>query len=136
MENNEKTLFTNRFGSVTDKRVVLNYKSGTEDIPLGQISSISYQHERNHFFSIGGFVIGGGALLAMISNLRRIGGIEVLIILIVAIVGLLSGIANWIGHHNIIISAGGKERRPIKAELSKTREGRDFVNALKKAVIK
>ena len=136
METNEKILFSNSFGSVTDKRIILNYKSGTEDLPIGQITSVSYQHKRNYAFAIGGFLITIGGLLAMLANIRHIGGAEVLIILLFLIVALLSGIANWIGHHNIQISAGGKDRKPLKAEMSKTREGREFVEAVKRAVIK
>lgn len=136
METNEKILFSNSFGSVTDKRIILNYKSGTEDLPVGQITSVSYQHKRNYVFAIVGFLICLGGLVAMIANIRNIGGVEVLIILLFAIVALLSGIANWIGHHNIQISAGGKDRKPLKAEMSKTREGREFVDAIKRAVIK
>lgn len=136
METNEKILFSNTFGSVTDKRIILNYKSGTEDIPVGQVTSVSYKHDRNYFFSIGGFVVGVGGLLVMFGNISRLGGAEVLVILLVAIIGLLSGIANWIGHHNVVISAGGKDRKPLRAEMSKTREGREFVDAVKKAVIK
>ncbi len=136
METNEKILFSNTFGSVTDKRIILNYKSGTEDIPVGQVTSVSYKQDRNYFFSIGGFVVGVGGLLVMFGNISRLGGAEVLVILLVAIIGLLSGIANWIGHHNVVISAGGKDRKPLRAEMSKTREGREFVDAVKKAVIK
>ncbi len=136
METNEKMLFSNSFGSVTDKRIILNYKSGTEDLPLGQITSVSYQHRRNYVFSIGGFLISLGGLIAMLANISNIGGAEVLIILLFIIVALLSGIANWIGHHNIQISAGGKDRKPLRAEMSKTREGREFVDAVKRAVIK
>ncbi len=136
METNEKMLFSNSFGSVTDKRIILNYKSGTEDLPLGQITSVSYQHRRNYVFSIGGFLISLYGLIAMLANISNIGGAEVLIILLFIIVALLSGIANWIGHHNIQISAGGKDRKPLRAEMSKTREGREFVDAVKRAVIK
>lgn len=136
METNEKILFSNSFGSVTDKRIILNYKSGTEDLPIGQITSVSYQHKRNYVFAIGGFLITICGLIAMLANISHIGGAEVLIILLFVIVALLSGIANWIGHHNIQISAGGKDRKPLKAEMSKTREGREFVDAVKRAVIK
>lgn len=135
METNEKIIFSNTFGSVTDKRVILNYKSGTEDIPVGQITSISYQHERNYIFAFGGFLIGGGGLVAMLA-ISNLGVAEVLVILLFLIIGLLSGVANWVGHHNIIISAGGKDRKPLKAELSKTIEGREFVEAVKRAVIR
>jgi hypothetical protein len=136
METNEKILFSNSFGSVTDKRIILNYKSGTEDLPVGQITSVSYQHRRNYVFAIGGFLISLGGLIAMLANISNIGGAEVLIVLLFIIVALLSGIANWIGHHNIQISAGGKDRKPLRAEMSKTREGREFVDAVKRAVIK
>ena len=136
METNEKILFSNSFGSVTDKRIILNYKSGTEDLPVGQITSVSYQHRRNYVFAIGGFLISLGGLIAMLANISNIGSAEVLIVLLFIIVALLSGIANWIGHHNIQISAGGKDRKPLRAEMSKTREGREFVDAVKRAVIK
>ena len=136
METNEKILFSNSFGSVTDKRIILNYKSGTEDLPVGQITSVSYQQRRNYVFAIGGFLISLGGLIAMLTNISDLGGSEVLIILVVIIFFLLSGIANWIGHHNIQISAGGKDRKPIRAEMSKTREGREFVDAVKRAFIK
>jgi hypothetical protein len=136
METNEKILFSNSFGSVTDKRIILNYKSGTEDLPVGQITSVSYQHRRNYVFAIGSFLISLGGLITMLANISNIGGAEVLIILLFLIVALLSGIANWIGHHNIQISAGGKDRKPLRAEMSKTREGREFVDAVKRAVIK
>jgi len=133
---NEKMLFSNSFGSVTDKRIILNYKSGSEDLPVGQITSVSYQHKRNYFFSIGGFLISIGGLVAIFDNSNHLGGSEVLIVLLFLIVALLSGIANWVGHHNIKISVGGRDRKPLRAEMSKTREGREFVDAVKRAVIK
>jgi hypothetical protein len=136
METNEKMLFSNSFGSVTDKRIILNYKSGTEDLPIGQITSVSYQHKRNYVFAIGGFLISLGGLVAMLANIRYVGGAQALIILVGIIYFLLSGIANWIGHHNIQISAGGNDRKPLRAEMSKTREGREFVDAVKRIVIK
>lgn len=135
METNEKILFSNSFGSVTEKRIILNYKNGSEDLPVGQITSVSYQHKRNHVFAIIAFLISIGGLVAMLANISHIGGAGVLIILLLVVVALLSGIANWIGHHNIQISAGGKDRKPLKAEMSKTREGREFVDAVKRAVI-
>ena len=136
METNEKILFSNSFGSVTDKRIILNYKDGTEDLPVGQITSVSYQHSRNYVFAIGGFLIFIGGLVAMLVNISHTGGAEVLIILLFLIVALLSSIANWIGHHNILISSGGKDRKPLRAEMSKTREGREFADAVKRSVIK
>ncbi len=134
MEITESILFRNQFGSVTDKRIVLNYKNGLEELPIGQVSSISFLHHRNYPFAIGGFLLSIGGLYPVF--LPKMGATEILICLIVSIAGLLSGIANWIGHHNILISSGGKNRRPIKVEMSKTKEGREFVDAVKKAVLK
>lgn len=101
METNEKILFSNTFGSVTDKRIILNYKNGTEEIPVGQVTSVSYKQQRNYFFAIGSFAISIGGLIVMITNLNRINSGGVLIILLVVIFGFLAGVANWIGHHNI-----------------------------------
>ena len=133
---NEEVLFSNSFGSVTDRRIILNYKSGTEDLPVRQITSVGYQHKRNYIFALVGFFAAIGGLIVMVGNISNIRGAEVLIILLFIVFALLSGIANWIGHHNIQISAGGKDRKPLKAEMSKTREGREFVEAVKRAVIK
>lgn len=133
MEINEQIIFSNSFGSVTDKRVVLNYKKGSEDLPIGKITSVSYQHERSYILAIVGFVFFVGGILMIFFNEVHL---QPLILLLIAVIGLLSGIANWIGHHNIVISAGGKDRKPLRAEMSKTKEGREFVNAAKKAIIK
>ncbi len=135
METKEKILFSNSFGSVTDKRIILNYKSGTEDLPIGQITSISYKHKRNYFFAIISFAVFLVGIISIFFNINKLGGSEVLIILLYIIIAFLSSVANWIGHHNIHISVGGKDRKPLKAEMSKTREGREFVDAIKQAVI-
>jgi hypothetical protein len=139
METNEQILFSNSFGSVTDKRIILNYKSGTEDLPIGQITSVSYQHCRNYVFVVGSFLICLGGLVTIFASIVRAGSGAVnvvIVLLVIVIVALLAGIANWIGHHNIQISAGGKDRKQLKAEMAKTREGREFVDAVKRAVIK
>jgi len=136
METNEKIIFSNTFGSVTDKRIILNYKEGSEDLPIGQVTSISYKHRRNYFFAIGSFIVAVVIFLVLLSNLSRLGGLEAFIVLFFVLILSLSGIANWIGHHNIVISSGGKDRKPLKTEMSKTKEGRDFTDAVKRAVIK
>lgn len=139
LDRNEHLHFSNTFGSVTDKRIVLNYRNGSEEIPIGQITSISFQKVRNMFMSIFSFLFSillivymTGFIDTSISESSRI----VLIAGVLFVVSLLSGIANWIGHHHIVISAGGKDRKPIKVEMSKTREGKDFVNAIKKLMFK
>lgn len=75
-------------------------------------------------------------IVTVINSRSSEGSIIVLIASVLLIVSVLSGIANWIGHHNIVISAGGKDRKPIRVEMAKTREGKDFVNAIKKLLFK
>jgi hypothetical protein len=139
MESNEKIIYSNSFGSVTDKRIILNYKNGVEDLPIGQITSVSYLHKRNNFMAIFSFLVGVAGIIGLITLMNeygRIGGGELIIIMILILFATLSGIANWIGHHLIIISTGGNNREPLKAEMSKTREGREFVDAVKKTIIR
>jgi hypothetical protein len=136
MESKESLVFSNTFGIVTDKRITLNYRTGTEDIPINQVTSISLQHKRNYIFAIGGFAIGTIILLFMVSSMRNLGGGEALIILLVSLLGFLIGVTHWIGHHNIVISTGGNDRKPLKVEMAKTREGREFSNAIKKQIVR
>ena len=139
LDQNEHLKFSNTFGSVTDKRIVLNHKNGSEEIPIGQITSISFQKARNIFMSIFSFLFSILIILwivTVINSRSPEGSVIVLIASVLLIVSVLSGIANWIGHHNIVISAGGKDRKPIRVEMSKTREGKDFVNAIKKLLFK
>jgi hypothetical protein len=139
LDQNEHLQFSNAFGSVTDKRIVLNHKNGSEEIPIGQITSISFQKARNIFMSIFSFLFSILIILwivTVINSRSSEGSIIVLIASVLLIVSVLSGIANWIGHHNIVISAGGKDRKPIRVEMAKTREGKDFVNAIKKLLFK
>jgi hypothetical protein len=139
LDQNEHLKFSNAFGSVTDKRIVLNHKNGSEEIPLGQITSISFQKARNIFMSIFSFLFSILIIvyiIAIINSRSSEGSVIVLIASALLIISVLSGIANWIGHHNIVISAGGKDRKPIRVEMSKTREGKDFVNAIRKLLFK
>jgi hypothetical protein len=136
METNEKIIFKNLFGLVTDKRVTLNYKSGAEDIPIGQITSVSYQHKRNYFFLTLSFIMTIGGIVTLIATISNMEGFNVLFILVIIIIATLSGIAHWIGHNNIQISAGGNDRKPLRVEMSKIREGREFVDAVKKSISK
>lgn len=134
MTENETVIFSNLFGTTTNKRVILNYKSGTEDLPISKITSISYQHKRNYFQAIGAFALLLLGLVALLNNIQNLGTVEVLIFVSILIFLLLTGVANWIGHHNIIISVGGNNRRPIKAEMSKTKEGREFADSIRRVI--
>ena len=119
METNEIFLFSNSLGSVTDKRIILNYKRGTEDLLVRQVASIRFQHYRNYFLSISSFLISLVGLIAMFVNLSDLDGAVVFVILVFVIFGLLSGIANWIGHYSILITSGGIDRKPIKVKCQR-----------------
>jgi hypothetical protein len=136
METTEKLIFTNQFGSVTEKRVTLNYKSGTEDIPTGQISSVSFQHKRNYFSSIIILIITIAIFIDIIEQLRNSSAIETVLLILAFLLLLISCIGSWIGHHNIVVSVGGQNRIPLKVDLTKTKEGKEFFEAIKKAIFK
>ena len=96
MELKESILYSNCFGSVTDKRVILNYKNGQEDIPINQITSVSYQHRRNIFFVASSFLIVIFGLLCILNHEHTLW--IPLTGLVFLVTGLLIGIAHWIGH--------------------------------------
>jgi hypothetical protein len=135
MNQDETSIFNNSFGTVTNKRIVLQYKNGNEDIPIGQISSISFQRKRNHILSVGSFIIVIILLFILSINLEHTSAVEALLLFFLIIFSLFSGIANWVGHHEILISAGGKDRKPIKVEFAKTKDGLDFVDSVKRTFV-
>ena len=123
----EKFIYSNTLGTITDKRVFLNYKSGTESIPLEQVNTVSFRRQRNYFFAIGSF----GAIV-----LTPMYFANIITVIIIVLLFLLSAIANWIGHHYIIIGVRGQDKKPLKVEMAKTKEGKKFVEALKKSILK
>jgi hypothetical protein len=82
LEQDERLHFSNIFGSVSDKRIVLNHKNGSEEIPKGQITSVSFQKVRNLFMSIFSFlfsIILISYMIVVINSGSSEGGIIVLI---------------------------------------------------------
>ena len=123
----EKFVYSNTFGTITDKRVFLNYKSGTESIPLDQVNTVSFLRKRNYFFAVGSF-----AAIALTPTYFA----NAITIIIIVLFFMISGIANWIGHHNIIVRVGAEKKKPLKVEMAKTKDGKQFVEALKKSIVK
>ena len=123
----EKFVYSNTFGTITDTRVFLNYKSGTEIIPLDQVNTVSFLRKRNYFFAV-------GSVAAIV--LTPMYFANTVVVIIAVLFFMLSGIANWIGHHQIIVLVGGQYKKPIKVEMSKTKDGKQFVEALKKSILK
>lgn len=138
METSEHTIYhSNSFGKVTNKRVILSYKNGNEDIPVSQITSVSLQRRQNLVFAIGSFIAAAAVLIIAFGPGGGNWGTSQLVVIAAFVIAfILAGIANWLGHHAIVISTGGQNRRPIKVEMSKTSEGIAFVDAIRKAIFK
>jgi hypothetical protein len=100
MDSDEKIIFTNSFGTVSDKKVIINYKNGSEEISLWQISSVSFVRKRNIPLSLLYFFI-GIVLLKLIFGLSQIPLSVVIIVLILFLFFALVGIAYFIGNHQI-----------------------------------
>ncbi len=134
MDTSEQSIYSNHFGSVSDKRVILNYKSGTEVIPIQQISSISFQRKRNYFMAISSLIVAVVFIILLLIN--KASGVEAIIYFILIVFLLISSFANWLGNYVILIGAAGQNRKPLKVEIAKTKEGLEFVEAVKKMIFK
>jgi hypothetical protein len=134
MNSNEKLLICNIFGTVTDKRVIINDKSATQEILIDSIKSVKFKHERNYFLSLSNYLIFILGLGDLISNINYFTGLQVLLTVPILIITILSGVANWIGHYMIQLNHGDKKFKYIKAEMSKKSEGRDFADAIQMAM--
>jgi len=134
MDNDEKILFTNTFGVVSSKRVIINSKNGTEDFPIRQISSISFHRKQNKSLALVYFLF-GFLILAITVIQSRIPGIAIVVVLILFLLCILIGIAYYIGNYQIKFSIAGQDRTPIKVEMAKTKEGREFSDAVRQQII-
>lgn len=131
----ENKIFSNYFGTITDKRVTIKHKNGSQDIPLNQVTSVSFFRKQNKPFAIINFIISLVVLIVPFTRQHHIDTGLVIAGIILFIIFVLNGIANYLGNHQIIISTAGKELKPVKVEMSKTSEGREFSDALRKQII-
>lgn len=129
-----QTSFANYFGTITDRKISLNYKSGVEVISINQVTSVSFQRKRNLFLAITALTV-AFVFLALIFIQNNNSTAEVIIYLLLFVLLLLSGIANWLGHHIILISVAGQNRKPLRVEMSKTKEGLLFVKTIQKSIL-
>lgn len=134
MDNQEKVIFSNSFGTVSDKRVIVNYKNGSEDFPIKQISSVSFERKQNIPLAIIYFVFGIGVLFAVF-NMQEVEGTIIVFALLLFLFFIFVGIAYYIGNHQIRISSAGQNQKPIKVEMAKTKEGKLFSDAIKQQII-
>ena len=130
----EQEVFSNIFGTVTDKSIIITTRDGVESTPTRQVSSVSFERHQNKVLAVVCFIM---ALVIPLFGwkLGKIGGRELVFFAILSIVFLLAGIANFIGHHLIILKVAGKELKPIKVEISKTKEGLAYYQAIMKQII-
>jgi hypothetical protein len=134
MNENEHVRLENTIGIVTNKKLVLKYKNGNEEIPISKVTSVSFIHKRGYFFAIGNFALTAFLLIACFFTINQSGAVYGLVILIISIFSMLTGIANWIGNYDILISINGNNRKPLSVSFSKTKEGLDLVNSIKKEI--
>lgn len=121
-------------GMVTNKRVVLKYRSGEEDIPIQKITSIAFQHKRGMVGFIISLLGAIGLVIFMIVNIEKFDGGTTMIFCAAALVLMLAAVANWIGRHYLVVSTGGKFVKPLKVEMAKTKDGKELYKAIDKAV--
>lgn len=139
MENNEKISFSNSLGSITEKRVILNYANGSEDIPISQITSVSFKQKQNKGLSIVLFTLAIAFLFIpfiLLMNTGSLGGPELLISLLICVSCIIFGVKLWIGSKAIFISVAGNDRKPLKVSAVKSEEARQFADAIKNVVLK
>ncbi|MFZ4060366.1 MAG: hypothetical protein ACOYK5_03985 [Bacteroidia bacterium] len=134
MDSNENVHFSNFLGSVTDKRIIVNRKSGDEEILISKISSIILKTNRNYFFIFLGFI---GCLVGLFLSFSGVFvGYGIAFTLFISILGFFTAISNLFGGYQIILGITGKEGSKILVGFSKHKEGKEFVQAIKRMVFK
>ena len=118
MENSEKIIFSNSFGTVSDKKVIVNYKNGTEFLPLKQITSVTFERNQNLFLASIYFIF-GICILVFLFDLPKYSGMMFIVALLLFLFCTLIAIAYYIGNHQIKISVAGQDRKPIIVEMAK-----------------
>lgn len=135
MESNEKIIFTNSFGKVTEKRIIVNLKNGNQDIPLQKIASVGFERKRRVPIAILYYVI-SGLFLYEIAIQGSLPGYLIVVITLLVIFFLLSGTAYFIGSYRINIHIEGSPIKPIKVEMAKTKAGHEFAEAVRNEIVK
>jgi len=132
MENEEKIIFVNTFGAITDKRVILDYKTTSEEIPLEHISSVSIMHRCNRSSANLGLAIALSAFVFLLLKIDHLSQPVIVSLLLVLLGGLVSGLSNSIGYPYIIMSAKGIMKKPMIVPLGKNQQAMHFVSQVMK----
>jgi hypothetical protein len=136
MENHEIIIFSNRLGSVSDKRLILNKKNGSEYIFLNAIGSIGLYHVKNYALSIVFFLL---ALLdlafLMIAIKYNLPALFVLILIFILPLMIYLGVIHIIGYYKIAINVRGYNNH-IKVKNGQQHEAKVFVDAVSSTILK
>lgn len=126
----EKILVSNSLGVVTSKRVTFNLKEGREDISLTQVTSVSYEKRQNILMASLCFLV-AVVMLIGVFQMPAVPGSVIVVVLILFILFALLGTAHYIGNYYMRISISGVDRPLMKVEMSKTKEGREIIDAIR-----
>ena len=134
MDTYEKLIFSNSLGTVSNIKVTVNHKNGSENILLKQISTISYDDKRKAplFIFLYG-IVGTTVIFYILFFAKRNGftsAVEFIIILLLSPPGLIY----VYGYHEILINVDGKNRR-YRIKMVKAKEALDFVHAVKEQMV-
>ncbi len=135
MESKENIFFSNQFGTVSDKRIILNYKTGSENLPIRQVSSVKFHHRRRIILGSILFLLSLSAVLFLYLDGLDFQYIESFIAIGVFALTFPWAIYSWIGTRYILISVGGRNRKRLKVSRTKVKEGKEYVSAVQNSLI-
>ena len=135
MESKENIFFSNQFGTVSDKRIILNYKTGSENLPIRQVSSVKFYHRRRIILGSILFLLSLSAVLFLYLDGLDFQYIESFIAIAVFVLTFPWAIYSWIGTRYILISVGGRNRKRLKVSRTKVKEGKEYVSAVQNSLI-
>lgn len=134
IDKTEEMIFINTFGAITSKRIILDYKTEAEEVPLNELRSVSIQHRRNTVLAKLGFAMGLAALLYLVTQFRELSQGEVIISMLLVLAGGFSGISSLIGYPCIVISGPSGSKPPLIVSFGQVQNARQFVNEIVKVM--
>ncbi len=131
LNTDEKIIVANSFGTVTNQRVQFNLITGIKELPVKQVYSASFNKKNNRIliiiYILSAFgILGSLFLLENYIELIKNNFVAILLLTSFSVIAMFQ----FIGYHLIKINEVGDERIIIKVNFSKTKEGREFVDAL------
>lgn len=141
MNNEEKMIITNSFGTVTNKRVQFTTKEYENELPIKNIYSITFPRKHNIIPATIYFILSISLLVSVfvIESTPELFEKIHLWIIILCIIGtgvlFILSMVQYLGHHIIRINDMGEDRILIKVKLSQTKEGRDFMQAIEEHIV-